>query len=219
MVIDAAIAESVAWRGQLLVPFVDVRYFPIERFGFGYPPDQHPPLWPLLGAALVWLTGDGYSALKLVSLLIGIALIPLTYFALRRHIGQPAALFASALTAGSFPLVDFSGNGSLWALLAALYLCWLWVLPIDDALTQGSASEDALSTAARREYRLRRHHLPEGEGESLAVGCARGGDGPRLPDELPGRRAARGAGGVPSVQHGRNASNWVSLAGPALSAA
>ncbi|MGE3912449.1 MAG: glycosyltransferase family 39 protein [Chloroflexota bacterium] len=129
VVIDAAIAESVAWRGQLLVPFVDIRYFPIERFGFGYPPDQHPPLWPLLGAALTTFTGDGYVALKILSLLIGVALIPLTYLALRRHIGGPAALYAAALTTCSFPLVDFSGNGSLWALLAALYLGWLWILP------------------------------------------------------------------------------------------
>ena len=129
VVIDAAIAESLAWRGQLVVPFVDVRYYPIERFGFGYPLDQHPPLWPLLGAPLAWLTGDGYVALKLVSLLIGTMLIPLTYLALRRHVGNGPTLLASALTAGSFPLVDFSGNGSLWALLAALYLAWLWALP------------------------------------------------------------------------------------------
>jgi 4-amino-4-deoxy-L-arabinose transferase-like glycosyltransferase len=129
VVIDAAIAESVAWAGRLLVPFIDVRYYPIERFGFGYPLDQHPPLWPLLGAALVWLTGDGYLALKLVSLVVGTALVPLTYVALRRHVGSGPALFASALAAGSFPLVDFAGNGSLWVLLAAAYLGWLWALP------------------------------------------------------------------------------------------
>jgi 4-amino-4-deoxy-L-arabinose transferase-like glycosyltransferase len=122
VVIDAAISESVAWHGQLLVPFVDVRYFPIERFGFGYPMDQHPPLWPLLAVPLVWLTGDGYVALQLVSLLIGVALVPLTYVALRRHVGSGPALFASALVAGSFPLADFSGNGSLWVLLAGLAL-------------------------------------------------------------------------------------------------
>src|SRR5215212_5598976 len=129
IVIDAAIAESVASHGRLLVPFVDVRYYPTGQFGFGYPPDQHPPLWPLLGAPLVWLAGDGYTALKLVSLLVGIGLIPLTYLALRRLVGCRPALFASALTAASFPLVDFAGNGSLWVLLAAFYLLWLWVLP------------------------------------------------------------------------------------------
>ncbi|MCC6176322.1 MAG: glycosyltransferase family 39 protein [Chloroflexi bacterium] len=129
VVLDAGIAESVAWRGQLLVPIVDVRYFPIGRFGFGYPPDQHPPIWPLLGASLVPLTGDGYTALKIVSLLIGVLLVPLAYLALRRHIGHGPAAFASFLTAASYPLVDFSANGSLWVLLAAFYLGWLWLLP------------------------------------------------------------------------------------------
>src|SRR3954464_11989026 len=103
VVIDAAIAESVARTGRLLVPFVDIRYYPIGLFGFGYPPDQHPPVWPLLGSPLVWLLGDGYAALRVVSLLIGIGLIPLTYLALRRAIGCHPALFASALTAASFP--------------------------------------------------------------------------------------------------------------------
>jgi 4-amino-4-deoxy-L-arabinose transferase-like glycosyltransferase len=126
VVLDAAVAESVATRGALLVPIVDVRYYPIDRFGFGYPLDQHPPLWPLLGAALVPLVGDGYVALKLVSLLIGAVLIPVAYLACRPLIGQGPALLTAGLAAGSYPLVDFSGNGSLWVLLALLYLLFIW---------------------------------------------------------------------------------------------
>ncbi len=30
VVLDAAIAESLAWTGRMLVPIVDVRYYPIE---------------------------------------------------------------------------------------------------------------------------------------------------------------------------------------------
>src|SRR3954453_20073471 len=104
VVIDAAIAESVAWHGRLLVPIVDVRYFPIDRFGFGYPPDQHPPVWPLLGAPLVWVVGDGYGALKLVSLILGVVVPPLAFFALRRYVGHGPALLPSGLVAGSYPL-------------------------------------------------------------------------------------------------------------------
>ena len=52
VVFDAAIAESLAWTGRMLVPIVDVRYYPTSQFGFGYPPDQHPPLWPLMEQAL-----------------------------------------------------------------------------------------------------------------------------------------------------------------------
>ncbi|MDP8924253.1 MAG: glycosyltransferase family 39 protein [Chloroflexota bacterium] len=129
VVLDAAIAVSIARDGRLLVPMVDVRYYPIDQFGFGYPPDQHPPLWPLLGALLVPVLGSGYAALKVVSLLVGIALVPLTYAALRIRVGHGPALLAAALAAGSYPLADFSGNGSLWVLLVAWYLAWLWALP------------------------------------------------------------------------------------------
>src|SRR5436309_11718470 len=68
VLLDAAVVDSLAERGELKVPLVDVRYYPIGRFGFGYPPDQHPPLWPLLGVVprLVW--HDSYEALKEVSL-------------------------------------------------------------------------------------------------------------------------------------------------------
>src|SRR3954470_24190600 len=72
VVIDAAIAERVARTGRLLGPFVDILSSPIGQFGFGSPPDQHPPVWPLLGAPLVWLLGDGYTALKVASVVVGV---------------------------------------------------------------------------------------------------------------------------------------------------
>lgn len=126
VVLDAAVAESIAARGALVVPIVDVRYYPIDRFGFGYPMDQHPPLWPLLAAPLALLVGDGYLALKLLSLLAGVALVPLAYLACRPLVGHGPALLTAALVAGSYPLVDFSGNGSLWILLAVFYLLFVW---------------------------------------------------------------------------------------------
>jgi 4-amino-4-deoxy-L-arabinose transferase-like glycosyltransferase len=126
VVLDAAVAESVAMRGALIVPIVDVRYYPIDRFGFGYPMDQHPPLWALLGAPLALLVGDGYLALKLLSLLAGVVLVPLAYLACRPLVGQGPALLTAGLVAGSYPLVDFSGNGSLWILMAVFYLLFVW---------------------------------------------------------------------------------------------
>ena len=48
VVLDMAIAESLAWTGRLLVPIVDVRYYPISQFGFGYPRIAS-PLWRAAG--------------------------------------------------------------------------------------------------------------------------------------------------------------------------
>ena len=201
VVIDAAIAESVAWRGRLLVPIVDVRYYPIDRFGFGYPPDQHPPLWPLLGAPLIWLLGDSYSALKAVSLVVGIALIPLTYLALRRGVGAGPALFSSGLVAVSYPLVDFSGNGSLWILLAALYLVWLWVLP------DGPLPLTTRVTPAKRERGIT---LWRWAGLGVVMGLAYLTNYPAI--VLPVALVV-----VHLLRYGRQAARWSALAGPVLS--
>lgn len=127
VVLDAAIAEALARRAQLLVPIVDVRYYPIGRFGFGYPPDQHPPLWPMLGALLTMPLGDnGYAALQVWSVLVGVLVIPFTYLAFQAALGGRGALWAAALVALSYLLVDFSGNGSLWMLLTAIFLLFIW---------------------------------------------------------------------------------------------
>ncbi|MFN0074144.1 MAG: hypothetical protein ACKVVP_21905 [Chloroflexota bacterium] len=126
VLLDAAIAESLAWTGRLLVPIVDVRYYPTSQFGFGYPPDQHPPLWPLLGASLTPLLGDGYLALKAWSFTVGVLVIPLSFLAFRPSLGNGAALWLAGLVASTYLLIDFSGNGSLWILITAFYLLFIW---------------------------------------------------------------------------------------------
>jgi 4-amino-4-deoxy-L-arabinose transferase-like glycosyltransferase len=135
VLLDAAIADALLQQGQLKVPLVDVRFYPIDRFGFGYPPDQHPPLWSLLGAAVGLLWRDSYEALKVVSLLAGLALVPAAFFAGRRVFGPETALLAAALCAVSYLLIDFSGNGSLWVLLALLYLLFVHLAADLPALT------------------------------------------------------------------------------------
>lgn len=140
VILDAAIAESLATTGRLLVPIIDVRYYPISQFGFGYPPDQHPPLWPLLGALLTPIHQDGYVALKIWSFLAGTALIPLSFLAFRPLLGTSAATWLSGLIALSYLLIDFSGNGSLWSALAALYLLFLWRLSVSSFLSLKNAA-------------------------------------------------------------------------------
>lgn len=126
VLLDAALVDSLVERGELTVPLVDVRFYPVGRFGFGYPPDQHPPLWALLGAVVRLGWPDSYEALKLLSLAAGILLLPAVYVCGRALFGRGPALFAAALCAISYLLIDFSGNGSLWMLLAVLYVLFVW---------------------------------------------------------------------------------------------
>jgi 4-amino-4-deoxy-L-arabinose transferase-like glycosyltransferase len=136
VLLDAAVVDALATRGELKVPIVDVRFYPLGRFGFGYPPDQHPPLWSLLGVIPRLLGLDSYQALQLVALAAGLALLPAVYACGRDLFGPGAGRFAAALCASSFLLIDFSGNGSLWSLLALIYVLFAWRL----SLLAGSAN-------------------------------------------------------------------------------
>jgi 4-amino-4-deoxy-L-arabinose transferase-like glycosyltransferase len=102
-------------RGELPVPAQDLA-------------DQHPPLWPLLGAGLGSLVGDAFTGLRLGSLLAGLALLVLTWRATARLVeGVPAhaqhlPALATALVALSFLMLEFSADGALYMAQAALVL-------------------------------------------------------------------------------------------------
>jgi 4-amino-4-deoxy-L-arabinose transferase-like glycosyltransferase len=88
--------------------------------------DQHPPLWPLLGALFGKLAGSGFAGLKLASLLLGALLIKLVWRESDRMtegcVGAPDGLaaLAGALIALSFLMLDYSVNGSLYIAQACL---------------------------------------------------------------------------------------------------
>jgi len=90
--------------------------------------DQHPPLWPLVGAAFSALTGDAFSGLRLASWLASLVLLLLVWRCGERLTeglsGAPAGLGACAagVVALSFVMVDAGGNGSLYSAQAALVL-------------------------------------------------------------------------------------------------
>ena len=86
--------------------------------------DQHPPLWPLIGAALGALAGSAFAGLQLGSLLAGALLLLLVWRQADRLVegcvgardGLPA--LACALLALGFVMIDASGNGSLYIVQA-----------------------------------------------------------------------------------------------------
>lgn len=97
---------------------------------------EHNPLWPLLGAPLVWVTGmSGFTALKILSLLSGFVLLFFIYQFAKKIGGEKVAEFAVILSALSYSLIDYSGNGSFYIFQALLYLIFLsLVMDIDKRL-------------------------------------------------------------------------------------
>ncbi len=90
--------------------------------------DQHPPLWPMLGAALGKVAGWAFGGLKLASLAAGLLVLLLTWRIADRLVEglrrQPRHLpaLATALVALSFLMIEFSADGALYGAQALLVL-------------------------------------------------------------------------------------------------
>jgi hypothetical protein len=132
--LDYAAAWGFASSGRLVLPYVSAHPYLKGQLEASYPLDQHAPLWPLLGGLGAMLGGNIYTTFKLISLLAGISLIPLSYLALRKAYGETPALFASAYVAVSYILIDFSGNGSLYEFHALLFVLFVLLIQTDDWL-------------------------------------------------------------------------------------
>ena len=135
-------------------------------------------------AASFKLFGDGILSLRLISVLAGIATVPVFYFLARRYIQVPAAMAATLLLAVSFWHINFSRIGlqgiltPLVTVIAFLFLlrAWRGGRLIDFALAGVSVSAGVwaynasnllpivaamfLAFAALREWRLLRKRTP-----------------------------------------------------------
>tara|TARA_Y100000310_G_scaffold267318_1_gene279261 strand:+ start:4769 stop:6076 length:1308 start_codon:yes stop_codon:yes gene_type:complete len=93
----------------------------------------HPPIWSLLGAGVISVLRfdptpeQGYLALKLLSVLSGMAVLVLSFIVARKLFDHAAALWILVWLSASYLLIDYSGNGSLYSLQAATYLVWILV--------------------------------------------------------------------------------------------
>ena len=129
---DVRAARAIAAQGNLVIgEFARVEgpayLYPPERTGYKELLIQHPPLWAALGAAVSAAAGiDAYLALRILSVVAGMAVIVLASRFARIFVNEAAAIAVSAWLAASYLMIDFSGNGSLYMVQAGLYVVWLW---------------------------------------------------------------------------------------------
>lgn len=117
-----AAGQNFLEKGRLEIPLIAPRSYLEPRYEMGYPLDQHPPLWPLLGAFGTRFTGDVFATFKVLSFLIGTAMIPTSYIVFGRVFGKKPALLSSTLIVFSYLLIDYSGNGSPYIFHAFLFI-------------------------------------------------------------------------------------------------
>jgi mannosyltransferase len=84
--------------------------------------DPHPPLYYLMLKAWIAVLGDGEIAVKSLSVVAGLAIVPLTYGLGERLFGRRTGLFAALLTAANPLLVWYSQEVRMYSLLTALTL-------------------------------------------------------------------------------------------------
>ncbi len=125
--LDIAAARSFQEDGSLFIPIITHHSYLEPQMESGYYQDQHAPLWSMMGGFLN-INGDIYGSLKLLSLLSGILLIPLSFLAVRRALDESTAWLVALFVSISYILIDYSGNGSLYILHAMFFMLIILVV-------------------------------------------------------------------------------------------
>jgi 4-amino-4-deoxy-L-arabinose transferase-like glycosyltransferase len=118
-----------------MIPIVAPRPYPSDSSDFGYPLDQHAPLWPLIGGLGSMVFGDIFLTFKIFTLVAGILVIPVSYLAFKKPFGEGPAILASGIISFTYLLIDYSGNGSLYIVHALLFLVFVLVSHEPERLT------------------------------------------------------------------------------------
>ena len=90
--------------------------------------ESTPPLYYVVTWIWTQLAGTGDAALRAPAALAGVLCVPAAYLALRRFVGEPAALGAASLTAVSPVLVAYSLNARAYPLLVLLACLSVWAM-------------------------------------------------------------------------------------------
>lgn len=199
-------ANNGLWIDEIF-SLVDSFRLPFVTIATSYPGDTHHPLYSLLAHLSLILFGEAPWSIRLPSILVGAASVPLLYL-LGREVGsRREALFAAAFLAVSYHHVWFSQNARGYVILAACAMAGTWFLL--RLLTTGEArfaAGHAVATALGAYTHLTMVFIAVGQ--ALAVGLY------LLADRGPGDR--RRLGGLGAGAFGAAAIGTVLLYLPAL---
>ncbi|MFH1150722.1 MAG: glycosyltransferase family 39 protein [Actinomycetota bacterium] len=102
--------------------FVNFAAKPLSTVVSYYPYPNNQIFHTLLVHLNTRLLGAEPWAVRFPALLAGIAVIPLTYIAIRKFFSHEPALLATGLTVVAWPLISFSGNARGYTILTLLFL-------------------------------------------------------------------------------------------------
>lgn len=107
---------------------LDSVHSPMTRILTVFPGDNQHSLFSVLAHASIAVFGDHPWSLRLPSMLLGTATVPVLYFFAREFVGRTEALLASLLLAVSYHHVWFSQSARGYAALALLTVLSSWLL-------------------------------------------------------------------------------------------
>ena len=115
--------------------------------------DIHPPLYYLLLQAWSQVLGKSVLSVRLLSVVIGTATVPLIFVVGRRLLGRPGGLLAALLLAVSPFHIYYSQEVRMYGLvtllgLAALYFALRWHHPLPEAASGQAGASQVSRTAA-----------------------------------------------------------------------
>ena len=89
---------------------------------------QYAPGWNFFSLPFYFITGDGFTAIKILSLLSGIIFLALIYVVFKELFDEKVALLSLVFCAFSTILIDYSANGSPYILCAVFVLIYVLCL-------------------------------------------------------------------------------------------
>lgn len=120
-------ANNGLWIDEIF-SLVDSFRLPVGEIVASYPGDTHHPLYAVLAHLSLATFGESAFSIRLPSIVIGTASVPLLYLLGREVATRREALFGALLLAVSYHHIWFSQNARGYVILAACAMAGCWML-------------------------------------------------------------------------------------------